>query len=260
MPTAELTIVIVSWNVKDLLKKCLASIFENRGNLDLAVIVADNASADQTAAMVKNDFPQVKLIANDKNLGFAQANNQGIKESQSEYILALNPDTEIAGPALKTALDFMKQNEKIGIVGAKHLNPDKTLQPSVRRFPNLPVLFLIFSKIAKILPNLKAINNYLAKDFDYQKSQPCDQVAGSFLFLRKEMLDQIGLFDERFFTWFEEVDLCRRAKSAGWQVWYLAEAEIIHHGGQSFSQQLTLRNQKIFFQSAYKYLKKHGLR
>src|SRR3989338_1991234 len=99
MPTAELTIVIVSWNVKDLLKKCLASIFENRGNLDLAVIVADNASADQTAAMVKNDFPQVKLIANDKNLGFAQANNQGIKESQSEYILALNPDTEIAGPA-----------------------------------------------------------------------------------------------------------------------------------------------------------------
>lgn len=260
MPKTELTIVIVSWNVKDLLKKCLESIFENRANLALAVIVVDNGSKDQTAEMVKADFPQVKLIANQSNLGFARANNQGIRESQSEYILALNPDTEIVGSALPTALAFIKNNEQIGLVGAKHLNPDKTLQLSVRRFPNFLVLFLIFSKIAKIFPHLKALNEYLAKDFDYQKSQPCDQTAGSFLLLRKKMLDQIGLFDERFFTWFEEVDLCRRAKTAGWQVWYLAEAEIIHRGGQSFSRQLTLRNQKIFFQSALKYLKKHGLK
>jgi len=260
MPTAELTIVIVSWNVRELLKKCLESIFENRADLALKIIVVDNASKDQTAEMVRANFPQVKLIVNASNLGFAQANNQGIKESQSDYILVLNPDTEIVDSALPTVLDFMKKNEQIGIVGAKHLNPDKTLQPSVRRFPNLPVLFLIFSKIAKIFPNLKTISHYLAKDFDYQKSQPCDQAAGSFLLLRKKMLDQIGLFDEQFFIWFEEVDLCRRAKTAGWGAWYLPTAEIIHRGGQSFSQQLTLKNQKIFFQSAYKYLKKHGLK
>lgn len=256
----NLSIIIVSWNVRNLLKKCLESIFENQADLALAVIVVDNASKDQTAEMVKADFPQVKLIANTSNLGFAQANNQGIKESQSEYILVLNPDTEIVGSTLTTALNFLKSHEQIGIVGAKHLNPDKTLQPSMRRFPNFLVLFLIFAKIAKIFPNLKVISNYLAKDFDYQKSQPGDQVAGSFLLIRKKMLEQIGLFDERFFTWFEEVDLCRRAKNAGWQVWYLAEAEIIHYGGQSFSRQLTLKNQKIFFQSALKYLKKHGLK
>lgn len=260
MANPDLSIVIVSYNVKDLLKKCLASILKNQGDLALEIIAVDNASSDRTAEMVKTDFPQVKLIANFNNLGFAAANNQGLKESQGDFILVLNPDTEIINNALKKILEFMKRTERAGMAGGKHLNLDRTLQPSVRRFPSFWPLFLIFTKIARIFPELPPLQRYLAKDFNYKLSQPVDQAAGSFLLLRKKMLEQIGLFDERFFTWFEEVDLCRRAQAAGWQVWYCAQAEIIHHGGQSFSQQLTLKNQKIFFQSAWKYFRKHGLK
>ena len=254
----DLSIVIVSWNVRKLLKKCLESIFKNQGDLKLAVIVVDNASSDGTTEMVKNEFPQVALIANQTNLGFAAANNEGIKESQGDYILILNPDTEILKDTLPKTLAFARNLPRPGIVGVRHLNPDLTLQPSVRRFPTFWPLFLTASKLTKIFPQLPALNYYLAKDFAYEKKQIVDQVAGSFMLLARPLLEQIGLFDENFFLWFEEVDLCRRAKTAGWPVWYLAETAIIHHGGQSFGQQLTLKKQKMFFQSAWRYLKKHN--
>lgn len=260
MPTPDLSIVIVSWNVKDLLEKCLQSIFKFQNDLNLEVIVIDNASADQTATMVKKEFPNVKLIANNINVGFAQANNQGIMASAGDLILVLNPDTEIIKNALARMVNFIQSNSKIGIVGAKHLNPDYTLQPSVRRFPSFWPIFFIFTKLAKIFPNLPPVYSYLARDFDYKITQPVDQVAGSCLLIRKVVLDQIGLFDENFFTWFEEVDLCKRTKDGGWQIWFLAEAEILHAGGQSFNQLTTFKKQNIFFQSAFYYFKKHGLR
>lgn len=257
MPTTELSIIIVSWNVKKLLAKCLESIFKNQGNLDLEIIVVDNASKDKTVEMIKQEFSRIKLIANNKNLGFAKANNQGIKQSQGEFILILNPDTEIIGNGLEKMLEFMKQNQKAGIAGCQHLNPDKTIQPSVRRFPTLVPILLILTKIAKILPNLPSLKKYLAKDFNYKQQRQVDQTAGSFLMIRRQVIEKIGLFDEKFFTWFEEVDLCKRAKNAGWEIWYTPVAEIIHHGGASFKQQLTLKNQRIFFQSAWRYFNKH---
>ena len=256
----ELSIVIVSWNVKKLLQKCLESILKNQGDLKLEIIVVDNASKDGTAGMVKKLFPQVNLIANANNLGFATANNQGIKKSQGEFILVLNPDTEIVEDCLPKMIDFMKQKYKVGVAGCKHLNPDWTLQRSVRRFPGFWPIFFILTKLAKIFPDIPPVYYYLAKDFDYKIAQPVDQVAGSFFLIRKTALEEIGLFDENFFTWFEEVDFCQRAKAAGWQVWYNSEAEIIHHGGQSFNQKMTWEKQRIFFQSAWYYFKKHGFR
>lgn len=260
MDKSELSIIIVSWNVKDLLRQCLRSIFLEQGSLNLEIIVVDNASKDQTVEMVKKEFPQIKVIANINNLGFARANNQGIKESQGDFILVLNPDTKIIKNSLATMLNFIKQNPKIGIAGCKHLNPDLTWQPSVRRFPGVLAIFLILTKIAKLFPNLPPLYYYFAKDLNFKTAQPVEQIAGSFFLIRKETLKKIGLFDEKFFLWFEEVDLCKRAQNASWQIWYNPSATIIHYGGQSFNQKLTWQKQKLFFQSAWYYFRKHGFR
>ena len=255
----NLSIVIVSWNVKDLLGECLKSIYENKGDLKIEIIVVDNASSDQTVEMVKEKFKNVKLIANANNLGFSRANNQGIEISTGEYILALNPDTKVLPDTLKKMVDFMDKNYKIGISGCKHLNPNLTLQPSVRRFPTVLPILLILTKIAKIIPGIRILRDYFAKDFDYKITQPAQQVAGSFFMIRAQTIEEIGVFDESFFIWFEEVDYCKRAKEAGWQIWFNSDAEIIHYGGQSFEQKITLEKQLLFFKSAMYYFKKHGL-
>ncbi len=256
----DLSIIIVSWNVKELLKKCLASIYQSQGSFSFEVFVVDNASADGTAAMVSREFSMVKLIANQKNAGFSRANNQAIKEASGEYILLLNPDTEVFPDTLERSLAFMRSRERCGIMGCRILNPDNTLQPSVRRFPTFLPIFLMLLKLPKIFPRLKAINSYLARDFDYEQTKEVDQLEGAFMILRREVFNKIGLLDEKFFTWFEEVDLCRRAKNSGYGIYYFSEARIIHHGGQSFAQEGTLKKQIIFFTSAFRYLFKHGFK
>ncbi len=259
MDKPKLSIIIVSWNVKNFLSKCLYSLYEYRKNLNIEVIVVDNNSTDGSVEIIRNKFPDSKIIANKKNLGFAKANNQGIAVSNADLILLLNPDTEIMEGTLQKMVEFMQKNEKAGIAGCKHLNPDFTFQPSVRRFPNFLIILMLITKIAKIFPNNRLFLSYLAKDIDNSKNQQVDQVAGSFFLIKKKLIDQIENFDEKFFIWFEEVDMCKRAKNAGWQVWYVAQAQMIHHGGQSFKQQLLIRNQKNFLKSALYYLKKHGL-
>ena len=254
----DLSIVIVSWNVEKLLQECLSSIYKNQGEVTLEVFVVDNASSDNTIDMIKVNFPQVKIINNINNLGFSAANNQGIEQSQGKYILLLNPDTKIIDQALKRAVDFADKNHRIGVLGCKHLNPNLTIQPSVRRLPKLLPIILVFTKLAKILPGLPSLRRYLAKDFDYKITQPAPQVAGSFFLIRRALIEEIGVLDEKFFIWFEEVDYCKRTTQAGWKVWYKADAEIIHYGGQSFKQRFTLKKQLLFFKSAWYYFKKHG--
>lgn len=259
----DLSIIIVSWNVKEHLKKCLESIFKNQGNLNVEVIVIDNASSDGTSEMVKAVFPQVKLITNDKNLGFAAANNQGIRAAKGEYILFLNPDTEILPNSLQKSIEFFKKHTDVGAVGCQILNTDpstssgQALQPSVRRFPTLWSQFLILYKLHHLLPNLKTFRNYLAKDFNYSVESVVDQIMGAFILTKKEIIEKIGDFDENFYLWFEEVDFCKRLKDAGYKVYYTPAAQIIHHGAQSFNQILTVKKQKIFNKSMRHYFKKH---
>lgn len=270
----DISVIIVSWNVRDLLKKCLESIYRNttptppqRGGDDLSfeIIVVDNASSDGTVEMVKNNFPQVRLVANQKNKGFAAANNQGIKEAKGEYILLLNPDTEFIENSLEKVIAKMKSNEKIGVLGCRLLNPDKTVQPSVRRFPTVWSQLVILFKLHKLFPFL--LNRYLAKDFVYDHPLTpslvkeggvieVDQVMGAFFCVKKELFDKIGLLDEGYFIWFEEVDFCRRAKQTGYKVVYWPGTSVVHYGGQSFAQQMTLRKQLWFFKSAWRYFTK----
>jgi len=258
MSEIKLSIIIVSWNVRELLKKCLASIKNCQGDLAVDIFVVDNNSNDGSAEMVRKDFPAVRLIANQKNLGFAKANNLALKQVTGEYILLLNPDTEIFPDTLKTALEFMAQHPAVGILGAKMLFPDGSFQPSVRRWPTPWPIILMLLKLPKIFPHLKAIDRYLAKDFDYNKLSEAEQVMGAFMLLPKKIIQEVGLLDERFFVWFEEVDYCRRVKKLDYRIYYHPGVVIIHHGGKSFNQAGVVKNQWHFFKSALLYFLKNN--
>ncbi|MBU4331543.1 glycosyltransferase family 2 protein [Patescibacteria group bacterium] len=275
----DLSIIIVSWNVKELLKKCLGSIYNNQGDLKLEIFVVDNASKDGSIEEIeKLSQPEagqplaenkeikdlnLKIIKNKKNLGFTKANNQAIKRAQGEFILLLNPDAEVINGALEKMVEFMREHKKCGVAGCKLLNSDESLQPSVRRFPTFWSQAMIMLKLHHLFPNAGPIKKYFAKDFDYRgmgqgtHTYPCDQVMGAFFMIRREVIEKIGMLDENFFIWFEEVDFCKRVKDAGWQVCYTPEAEIIHHGAQSFKQVLSFKKQRMFNRSLLYYFKKH---
>lgn len=253
----DLSIIIVSWNVKDLLKKCLESIYRETKNIKYEVFVVDNASEDESVAMVQNEFPKVHLIANQENAGFAKANNQAIQQAKGDFILLLNPDTEILDNALEKMVSFMKNHPAAGVAGCQILNPDRTIQPSVRRFPTLAAMSLFVLKLHHIFPGAASLRKYLAQDFDYTKTQEVNQVMGAFLMTRRQVFDKVGLLDERFFIWFEEVDFCQRVKNKGWLVYYNPGAKIIHHFAQSFQQVAGLEKQQNFNKSILHYFKKY---
>ncbi|HRY63514.1 MAG TPA: glycosyltransferase family 2 protein, partial [Patescibacteria group bacterium] len=230
----DLSIIIVSWQVKDLLQKCLGSLYQYTSGLKFEVFVVDNNSLDGTIEMVRQEFPQVNLIVNTQNLGFARANNQALKLSAGRHVLLLNPDTEFFDNALGQIVELMDKNREWGIAGCKILNPDKTIQSSVRRFPGWFDQTLVLLKLHHLKFFKKSLNKYWAKDFDYETVSVVDQVMGAFFMIRHSVLDQLGLWDEKYFYWFEEVDYCRRAKDAGFQVVYTPDPVIIHHGAASF--------------------------
>ncbi|MFH1597690.1 MAG: glycosyltransferase family 2 protein [Patescibacteria group bacterium] len=256
----DLSIVIVNWNVKDLLQNCLVSIFEHTANVKFEVIVVDNASPDQSevTAMMHSQFPQVKYIPNNNNLGFAKANNQAIILAQGEFVLLMNPDTELRENSLLRVVQYLRENEEIGICGCKILNTDHTIQPSVRSFPSLGSQIIIMLKLHHFFPNMKILRNYYKKDFDYNQPQEVDQVRGAFFMMRKQMIEKVGLLDDKYWIWFEEVDYCQRAKEVAWQVFYLPTAEVFHHWGQSFQKQERFKKQFWFNNSLLRYFWKHG--
>lgn len=253
----KLSIIVVSWNVRTLLEACLASVFRYAPQFPFEVIVIDNASHDASVDMITQKFSQVNCVANADNTGFASATNQGIKIARGEYILLLNPDTEVTEGSLEKLVSKIESDPKVGIVAPKLLNPDRTLQPSIRRFPTPFSQFLIFLKLRHLRRVPGAIQRYLNSDFDYEKTQEVDQPQGAAFLIRRSVLNAIGFFDEKFFIWFEEVDFCKRTQDAGWKIIYTPEAKIIHHGGQSFRQRFSLDKQILFSTSCAYYLWKH---
>ncbi len=250
----KISIVIVSWNVKNLLKRCLESIFVYSKNIELEIIVVDNASQDGTADMVKKEFTKVRLIENNKNLGFAKANNQAIRKSRGEYILLLNPDTKFIEDTLSKIIKKMDSNDKIGVLGCRLLNENHTLQRSVRAFPRKRDILIIFLKLYKIFPQL--LYKYFARNFDYSREREVDQIMGAFFLVRSEVFEKIGYLDEKYFIWFEEVDFCYRVWHSGWKVVYTPASSIVHYGGQSFNQANTWKKQLWFFHSALRFFSK----
>jgi len=253
----DLSIIIVSWNVRGLLRRCLDSIFQHpTSNLQFEVIVVDNASTDGSAAMVRHGFPQVQLLVNDENLGFTAANNQGIARSQGRYVLLLNPDTELLGDALATMVGYMDAHPEVGALGPQLLNPDGSIQSSRRRFPTMATAFLESTVLQLWFPDNAVLRRYYVLDRPDDEVQEVDWVVGAAILIRREAWDQVGPLDEGFFMYSEELDWCRRAREQGWKVVYLPTAQVVHYGAQSSEQVKPL--QHIHFQhSKIRYFRKH---
>jgi len=233
-PNKPLSIVIVNYNVKNLLKKCLESIFKYEKDTEFEVIVVDNNSKDHSQEMLKRDFPQVQLIENKRNLGFSRACNQGIKEGQGRYILLLNPDTELTSGGFKKMIDFMDSKPEVGICGPKMMDQEGNLQFSCRSFPSyLTAISSSQSILNRIFPENFLSQKYLLKEQDHSQIREVDWVSGSCLLAKTEMFEKIGLLDERFYMYVEDVDLCYRAKKSGFSVFYFPLVVVVHHIGKS---------------------------
>jgi GT2 family glycosyltransferase len=252
----DLSIIIVTWNSQEYIRNCLDSIFLSGGNFTSEVIVVDNGSSDQTAEIVEEFYPQVNLIQNKTNLGYAKANNQGLEEAKGEYILLLNPDTQVLEDALFLMYELMEQNPKVGALGPKLLNPDKSVQPSCREFPTFSTLVWEFSGLSRLFPRSKTFGRWRMGYFDFDKAREVDQPMGSCLMLRKETLENVGIFDENFEIFFNDVDLCYRIKKSGWKIYFYPEAKVIHHKGAS-TRKAKARMIWLSHLAFYKFFKKH---
>lgn len=254
----ELSIVIVNWNVKEPIAECLSSLATIEAP-KIEVIVVDNASTDGSIQMLQKKFPWVKLIANQDNKGFAKACNQGIKISEGDYILLLNPDTVVPEGALEPLLSFAKDHPEAGVIGPKILNTDGSVQQSVRSFPSFWNQTVIQLKLHRIFRNSKIIQEYRMANFPYDSVQSVDQVMGAAFLIPKTVIEKIGALDERYFVWFEEVDFCLTVKRAGLDVLFCPNTNIIHKQGQSFFQLVSTNRQRMMNDSMRKYFfKNHG--
>jgi N-acetylglucosaminyl-diphospho-decaprenol L-rhamnosyltransferase len=253
----DLSIVIVNWNVLDLLRRCLRSVFDQSSSVRVEVIVVDNASTDGSIEMVQEEFPCVHLVANMDNRGFPAANNQGIAVAQGRYVLLLNPDTELVGDALATMVAFADANPDVGVVGPQLLNPDGSVQSSRRRFPTLATAFFESTWLQPCAPR-RLLERYYVLDRPDDAVLDVDWVTGAALLARREAIQQVGPMDEGFFMYSEELDWCRRFREAGWRVVYLPTARIVHHVGKSSEQAVAARH--IHFQTSkvHYFRKVHG--
>ena len=260
----DLSIIIVSWKVKDRLRENLTALFASFRPLRLSasearaisfeVFVVDNNSADGTVEMVNQEFPQVTLIANQENAGFAKANNQAIKLAKGNFILLLNPDMKIYPDSLVKMIEWMRTNPQASLAGCHLIDEKGETIKHVRRFPTIWNQLAIILKLPHLLP--KILDHYIISDFDYQKAAKVDSIRGGFFLICKETIQKVGLLDERFFVWFEEVDYCRRVLEEGGEVWYTPAAECMDYVGQSFKQINRGLAQKYFRDSMLKYFKK----
>lgn len=255
----DISVILVSWNVRDHVRNCLQSILDQTKDIDYEVIVVDNDSHDGTVEMIREEFPWVKVIASDTNLGFGKANNRGAEIATGDIVFVLNDDTILTENSLKIVYDKVMQEQEIGVLGYHLTNPDGSHQDSVRRYPQLLDQVLILLKLHNFFPRIAPIRRYFAQDFDYTKEQDVDQVMGACMVMRKEVFDKAGGFDERFFVWFEEVDLQKRIlEEQGLRIVYSPITEMIHVKGASFSQLMSLNSQKLFNRSMRQYFAKHN--
>jgi GT2 family glycosyltransferase len=232
----KLSVFVVSWNTKQLLQRCLTSLLAELQGLDAEVILVDNASADGSAEMAAREFPQVKLIANSDNLGFAAANNQAFAISKGENILLLNPDTEVHPGSIHNLLQFLESKPRAGVVAPQLLNSDGSIQRSCREFPTFTGMFFELLGLSRLFPNDKRFGSYKMLDFNHDTERQVDQPEGACLLVPRRVITEVGFLDEGYFMLFEEVDWCYRIKKSGWEIWFTPEPKVTHHYGQSIKQ------------------------
>jgi N-acetylglucosaminyl-diphospho-decaprenol L-rhamnosyltransferase len=254
----ELSIIIVNYNTRDLLRDCLLSIYSSQGDFQYEVIVVDNCSPDDSVEMVRQEFPQAKLIASEINRGYAYANNLGLCQARGHYLLLLNPDTVLPPTALHGMLDFMEEHPDAGVAGPKLVLADGSLDLACRRsFPTLDVAFYRLVGLSKRHPNSPRYNRYNLGYLDPNQVAEVDSVVGACMCIRREALDQAGLFDERFFMYAEDIDLCYRIKvDHGWKVYYNPAVVVTHYKAQSTRKRFA-RMTIEFYRAMWLFHKKH---
>lgn len=229
----KLSIIIVSYNTCDVLRECLQFVQSYTADIDCETFVVDNASHDGSPAMVREEFPWVRLIASSDNNGFAKGNNLAFEHASGEYVLLLNSDAYLKEGVLQSTLEFMEANRECGVLGIKMVGTDGILQPSARMLPGAWKKFLVMSGIAARFPKSKLLGGPDYTWWDHSSVKEVGWVVGAYFLIRREVIEEIGYLDDRYFMYFEEIDFCLQTKRAGWKVLFFPEAEVIHLGGQS---------------------------
>jgi GT2 family glycosyltransferase/glycosyltransferase involved in cell wall biosynthesis len=229
----DISIAIVSFNTRDILAECIESIYAQTNSLEMEIIVVDNASGDGSADMVAQRFANIQLIRNERNVGFAAANNQAIGKAKGRYILLLNSDTVVLDRAIEKTFAFAEKNKQAAVVGCRTLNPDGTVQRTCSMFPSALNMVLSSTYLYKIFPRSKFFGRELMTWWDRNDVREVDVVSGCFMLVRREAIEQVGMMDEKFFLYAEETDWCYRFAKAGFKMVFTPDAEIIHYGGAS---------------------------
>ena len=248
----DLSILIVSWNVADLLVNCLNSILAHPPSGSYEILVVDNASSDDSVRVLREKFPQVKLILNDQNVGFAGANNQAMQAATGRYLLLLYPDTIVFEDTLQCLVDFLDQHPQAGAAGSLYENPDGSLQPSAFPFPT------VSRELWRLLhlDRLHAYGTYNVRRWSREIPREVDSLQGASLMLRRAALDETGLLDTGYFMYTEEIDLCYRLRQKGWSLYWVPRSRIIHFGGQS-TRQAALKMFLCLYGSKVQFFRKH---
>ncbi len=233
---ADVSVCIVNWNTREHLRECLASLRQNCAELGVEVIVVDNASDDGSAEMVMTEYPDVRLLALEENVGYAAGNNLALREAKGRYRLLLNPDIVLKPGAIEALVSFLDDHPKAGAVAPRLRLRDGSVQLTCRSFPDPDVVLHEALGLSRLFPRSKRFGKYRMSWWDYDDARTVDQPMASALMLRQAAVEQVGLFDEGFPIFFNDVDLCRRLWDAGWEIWFTPAAEMIHEGGASTRQ------------------------
>lgn len=258
MSEMVLSICIVSHNTRDLLSDCLRSLPEACPGLDWEVIVTDNGSQDGSVAMLREEFPHAKVIENTENLGYTLPMNQALRMGQGHYLIQLNPDTLVKPGAFAALVGYMEANLMVGIATPKVLNRDGSLQKQCRRSAGRPWdAISYFSGLSRLFPRSRFFGRYLMEYLPENEVAEVEAVSGSCMFIRGEVVEQIGYLDEAFFAYQEDTDFCFRAREAGWKIMYVPLGEVIHYGGHGGAKVQVYRSIRAWHKSYYLYYRKH---
>ncbi|MFH1239224.1 MAG: glycosyltransferase family 2 protein [bacterium] len=253
----DISIIIVSYNSKVFLQNCLESLYKTTDGLQKEIILVDNASKDDSMSFVRAGFPQVKIIENTANYGFATANNVGAKVATGKYLLFLNPDTTVRETAIKEMIELMRQEPDAGAIGAKLLNSDGSLQLSCREFYSLRTILLSRTPLKRIARLGRFLRQNLMADWDHNKPRKVDWVLGACLLTTRQIMEKVGYFDDQYRLYFEDMDLCYRLNKAGYSTYYCPISVVFHHYQRSSAGKFS-RQTIWHIKSAIRFFNKFG--
>lgn len=253
----DVSIIVVAWNVRDLLYKCLKSIYDQTKNIVFEVIYVDNASEDGSVEMVRKEFSEVKIIENKENEGFVKANNKGIEIAEGRYVLLLNSDTVILDNAIAKTVLFADAHPEAGRVGCRVLQPDGTLQRHCFMCPSILNMLLSVTYLYKVFPRSKFFARETMTWWDFDDVREVEAISGCFSLVRREAIEEVGLMDDSYFVYGDDIDWCYRFKKMGWKMMFTPEAEVIHCNGQT-TKKMPEKFLLQLFGSRLMFMKKHG--